>query len=148
MKLSGVVILYIAIVSGVSAFQLRHVRAFSRAVPKLFSVVNIDENAPRDILTMDEWCTACGVQRAEGFQLTMTSDDGLDSDVSVMTTQDLPANSPVLFVPSQMILSSDRAVEELGRVEVAGAPMRQSQQRGGAAAPKGICRSDHIADEF
>jgi len=64
---------------------------------------------------MEEWAAACGVQRADGFQLT--SEDGVD--VSVMTTQDLAAESPVLFVPGEMILSSSRAVQEFGRLEAA-----------------------------
>ena len=82
---------------------------------KLFAVVDIDENAPRDISTMDEWAMACGVQRAEGFQLT--SQDGID--IYAMTTEDLPANSPVLYVPNEMILTSNKAVQEFGRLEEA-----------------------------
>mmetsp|Transcript_42499 Transcript_42499/g.128966 ORF Transcript_42499/g.128966 Transcript_42499/m.128966 type:complete len:178 (+) Transcript_42499:99-632(+) len=99
--------------SGASAFQAVRpsrtpARAFSRT-PKLAAVVNIEETAPRDVGAMDEWATACGVQRAGGIQLT--SEDG--SDFSVMTTQDLPDNSPVLYVPSEMILSSSGIRQEL-----------------------------------
>lgn len=105
-------------VSASGAFQhpsLSSGRTFSRRVPKLTAMVDINEEASRDIATMDEWATACGVQRAEGFQLT--SDDGLD--VSVVTTQDLPAESPVLFVPRDMIFSSRQAQQELGRADAA-----------------------------
>jgi hypothetical protein len=106
-----------AMASGVSAFQSptagQNVRAFSRVAPTLFAVVNIDERAPREIDMFDQWATTCGVQKAEGFQLT--SADGLD--MSVMTTQDLPANTPVVFVPSNMIISSNQAIQEFGRVE-------------------------------
>lgn len=59
---------------------------------------------------MDEWATNFGVQKAEGIQLT--SDDG--ENYYVMTTQNLPAGSPVVFVPSNMILSSFGAAQELG----------------------------------
>jgi hypothetical protein len=119
-----VIVNAMAQVSGVSAFQIQSpVRAFSRAstsVPKLFySVVNIAEDAPRDIEAMDEWASTCEVQRADGFQLTSTSDGIMDIDVSAMTSQDLPANTPVLFVPNNMILSSNQAMQELGRVEAA-----------------------------
>ena len=80
------------------------------------------EDAPREIAAMDEWAATCGVQRADGVELILTECDnygnGIDSqDVSVVTTQDLPAKSPVLCVPSDMILTSDRAVAELGRQE-------------------------------
>ena len=115
MKLLGLLI--VILVSGVWAFQLQSPATGwnGRAFSKLFSVVNIDENAPRDMQSMDEWATMYGIERAPGFQLT--TNDGLDW--SVMTDQDIPANSEVLFVPSQLILSSDRAVQELGRVEAA-----------------------------
>lgn len=81
----------------------------------LSALVDIDYNAPRDIATMEEWTAAYGVQRAEGVELT--SEDGVD--ISVMTTQDLPAESPVLFVPNEMILSSFGAMQEIGRMEAA-----------------------------
>lgn len=77
------------------------------------TLVDIDEKAPRDLPTMDRWAAACGVQRAPGFQLT--SNDGVD--IYAMTTQDIPANSPVLIIPSQMVLSSNRAAQEFGRME-------------------------------
>jgi hypothetical protein len=66
---------------------------------------------------MDEWAASCGVQRADGFQLTVTNENPLD--VGVMTSQDLPAQSPVIFVPNEMILSSRQAFQEIGRVEAA-----------------------------
>lgn len=77
------------------------------------TLVDVDEKAARDVPTMDQWATACGVQRAEGFQLT--SDDGLD--IYAMTTQDIPANSPVLLIPNQMVLSSNQAAQEFGRMQ-------------------------------
>ena len=81
----------------------------------LSAVVDIDYNAPRDIATMEEWTAAYGVQKADGFELT--SDDGVD--IYAMTTQDLAAESPVLFVPAEMILSSSAAMQEIGRVQAA-----------------------------
>lgn len=78
-------------------------------------VVDISESTLRDVGTFDEWATNCGVQRAEGFQLT--SEDGVD--VCAMTAQDLPAESPVLFVPNEMILTGSKAQQELGRFETA-----------------------------
>ena len=72
---------------------------------------------------MDEWATAYGVQRAEGFQLTATNNEDDNNnpplDVGVMTTADLAEGSPVLFVPSQMILSAGQAKQELGPVDAA-----------------------------
>lgn len=74
--------------------------------------ISIDEGTPRDIGSMDEWATMCQVQRVEGFQLSPNDESGLDW--SVYTNQDIAANSPVLFVPSNMILSSTRLRHELG----------------------------------
>jgi len=69
---------------------------------------------------MDEWAYMCGVQRAEGLQF-MSNDvdnpDGFGLDISLMTTEDIPAESPVLFVPNDMILSSNKVVEEFGVLE-------------------------------
>jgi len=99
-------------------FALVEISAFHTTQPPhlrtkviLHYAVNIAENAPRDIQTMQEWATACGVQQAEGFQLTSGDEYGLD--IFAMTTQDLPPNTPVLYVPEQLILSSNKAVEEL-----------------------------------
>jgi len=86
---------------------------------KLYSTVNIAENAPRDVRTMEEWAGSYGVERAEGLQLT--SDDEYGRDIYAMTTQDLPSNSPVIFVPEEMILSSNKAIEELRYDEMEGA---------------------------
>mmetsp|Transcript_49345 Transcript_49345/g.148578 ORF Transcript_49345/g.148578 Transcript_49345/m.148578 type:complete len:476 (-) Transcript_49345:308-1735(-) len=81
------------------------------------AVVNIDEDEARDIVSMNEWATACGVQKSEGFQLTITDEDG--RDVSVMTTKDIPASQPVLFVPNNMILTGGAARQEVGTVKAA-----------------------------
>jgi hypothetical protein len=81
----------------------------------LGAYVDINENCPRDIVSMDEWASACGVQRCDGFQLTSTDESGLD--VGVLTSVDLAAESPVLFIPNEMILSARQAVQEIGRVE-------------------------------
>ena len=79
----------------------------------LAAYVDIGEDAYRDVVSMDEWATACGVQKAGGFQLT--SEGGpLGLDVSVMTTEDMPEGSPVLFVSNEMIFASDQIEQELG----------------------------------
>uniref|UniRef100_A0A7S4JSW4 SET domain-containing protein n=1 Tax=Odontella aurita TaxID=265563 RepID=A0A7S4JSW4_9STRA len=75
----------------------------------VLSALNIQENAPRDVGSMDQWATNYGVQKADGFQLT--SEDGVD--FGVMTTQPLADGSPVLQVPSNMILSSGGCRDEL-----------------------------------
>lgn len=94
-------------------------------------VVDVKEKTPREFGPLEEWAAMCGVQRVDGFQLTPTpintdyanvgSRGGVGNsgllDVSVMTTQDLPANSPVLFVPNTMILSAlQTQQEEFGQI--------------------------------
>lgn len=74
------------------------------------TLINIDEEAPRDIPSMEQWSYEMGAQRTEGF--TLTSDDG-GFDVYAMTTVDLPTGSPVLTIPEHMILSSTKAMAEL-----------------------------------
>lgn len=76
--------------------------------------IDIDEEAQRDIASFEEWASYGGIQRAEGFQLVGEELDG-HLDVSVMTTEDMPAGSPVVNIPNEMILSSTKAMEEFGR---------------------------------
>ena len=114
-------ILFTVSVMAVSAFQNIPMVSFPCGAvaasphPKLFAttatVVDIDEDAVRDIQTMDQWANACGVQRVEGFQLTMDRDG---TDCSVMTTRNLQANQPALMVPNGMILAGGKAREEFG----------------------------------
>mmetsp|Transcript_4330 Transcript_4330/g.5925 ORF Transcript_4330/g.5925 Transcript_4330/m.5925 type:complete len:453 (-) Transcript_4330:157-1515(-) len=78
--------------------------------PTSLSAINIDERATRDVAAMDEWAAFNGVQRVEGFQLT--TQDQLD--YSVMTNEGIAANSPLLYVPEKLILSTAKTKEELG----------------------------------
>ena len=73
-------------------------------------VVDISENTQRDVYTMADWAIQYGVQQAEGFELT--SYDG--SDFFAATQANMPAGSPVLFVPNELIFSSSKAVQEFG----------------------------------
>mmetsp|Transcript_2145 Transcript_2145/g.5688 ORF Transcript_2145/g.5688 Transcript_2145/m.5688 type:complete len:442 (-) Transcript_2145:200-1525(-) len=122
MKLSDLLSCYglLASVTAALAFQpgSRGTGVFSRAPAPthLAAVVDIGEDAPRDTLAMEEWAAACGVQKSEGAQLTM-SEGGMD--IGIATAQDIPAGQPVLFVPSGMILTGGRAREEVGIVEAA-----------------------------
>lgn len=86
----------------------RRSSALDMSLSSSAQLVDISQGTERDIGTMDEWAAAYGVQKAEGFEYT--SDDG--QDVYVMTTQDLPAQSPVLFVPADLILTSSAARQE------------------------------------
>jgi len=107
-----------------SAFQMQPlfpasgtivVPASSSSSTTRLGVVNVHESAPRDVAAFDEWASACGVQRSPGFQLT--SQDGME--YSAVTAEGIPAQSPVLFVPSMMILTSNQAKAEFGRCEAA-----------------------------
>jgi hypothetical protein len=73
-------------------------------------LVNLDETIQRDVNSMVDWATSCGVQKADGFELT--SYDG--SDYQAVTQQNLAAGTPVLFIPSDMVFSSNKAAQEYG----------------------------------
>ena len=81
------------------------------------TTVDIVEDAPRDIFTFDEWARTCGIQQCDGFQLTTTT-GGMD-DVSVTTNKDLAANSPILFVPNDLIWTGSKIRDTLGVLEAA-----------------------------
>jgi len=93
-------------------FAVRSAISETVAGGPLAAFVDIQDSAARDVGAMDEWVTACGVQRAEGIQLT--SEDGLDW--GLMSTQDVAASSSLISVPNNMILSTSRAKEELEQV--------------------------------
>lgn len=120
MKFSLFLLVQVAAVSafvpaGLTTTSTLHEATHASPTTSLSAVVDLDYNAPRDINAFEEWTAACGVQRADGFQLT--SEDGVD--ISVMTTDDMAAESPVVFVPNEMILSSHGAMQEIGRMEAA-----------------------------
>jgi len=73
------------------------------------SYINVAESTPRDLESFQQWATNCGVQQAQGFQLT--TEDGMD--FSVMTTENVPAGQPVLAIPANMILSASGCQQEL-----------------------------------
>ena len=98
--------------------------------------IDIDENAYRDIPALEEWAANCGVQRHQGFQLvpttstmasSSTDDDSSEDylqlvyskDVSVITTEPIPAGTNVLVVPKEMILSAQAIMQEFGIAEAA-----------------------------
>lgn len=97
------------------SYHCRLFSSFAGAYADASNKVDISKKSPRDLATMDQWVANCGAQRAEGLQLMATSADG--TDFGVMTTNDLPANTPVLFVPSSMILSGIQAQQEFGIVQ-------------------------------
>ena len=82
-------------------------------------VVDIRENTPRDISSMQQWAAACGVQTCNGFELIRSGggDDDDHDDISVVTTQNLAVNDPILFVPNQMILSAIQTRNEIGPLD-------------------------------
>lgn len=73
-------------------------------------LVDLSDNAQRDVNTMSQWAEGYGVQKADGFDIT--SYDG--QDYMAVTQQNMPAGSPVLYVPSDMVFSSNKAAQEFG----------------------------------
>ncbi len=99
------------LLGGAAAFSQQQIQTTSpsRTPLSLSAVtVNIDESIPRDVWTMDNYMTNCGVQRAEGVAIYDSSIENQEegTDYSLMTQNDIPAQSPVLCVPANMILSS------------------------------------------
>lgn len=107
MKFSTVAILGL-MASTASAFTSVSKPAFSTALNNL---VDTAEYVDRDVWTFDEWASGCGVQKCEGMQIT--TNDG--SDYFAITEQNLPAGTPIVYVPPEMVLSSNRAQEEFGQ---------------------------------
>lgn len=60
---------------------------------------------------MADWAASYGVQQAEGVQLT--SYDG--KDYFPMAQSDIPAGSPVMYVPSDLTFTSSKSAQEFGQ---------------------------------
>lgn len=84
------------------------VSAFSFQSP---SRVDITENAQRDVYTMSDWAQQYGVQQADGFELTTY--DG--QDFFAATQADVPAGQSIVYVPSELIFSASKSVDEFGQ---------------------------------
>lgn len=78
---------------------------------KLHYSIDIFEDAPRDIASLGEWGASYGIQTSDAFQLVV-GDDGLD--VYAITNQDIPQETPLLCIPNNLILTGNKAREELG----------------------------------
>lgn len=110
-----------AILNGVSAFvpTAMHSKGSASVILHMSdgysSYLSVDEQSPRNIAQFDEWTTTCGVQRSEGLRLFLTNpeDEYNQEDVSITTDVDIPAGSPILGVPANMILSSTNSQVEL-----------------------------------
>ena len=76
---------------------------------------DLSEYANRDINAMHDWAYNYGVQQAEGFSLT--SYDGYD--FFAMAGEDIPAGTCVLYVPSNLYLTSYGSKQEFGQQEEA-----------------------------
>ena len=85
-------------------------------ISKLHSTINVDEETDRDIASMEEWSYSYGIGRAEGIQLTGEVQETGFLDVHVETAQDLAAGTSVLYIPNEVILSSNKAIAEFGQL--------------------------------
>jgi len=99
------------------AFLLATASAFLAHLPssaserRLFSsCIDINEDAPRDVASLGEWAANCGVQTSPSFELA--SEDELG--VFASTNQDVPADSPIVCVPNEVILTGSKARQEFG----------------------------------
>jgi hypothetical protein len=94
--------------------------------------IDISENAPRNVMAFDlMWTSERGVLRCDGFELAEEDREG--RNVYAMTTIDLPAGSPVLFVPEGSILSSSKAAAELRALPGMEAAERRIVDAGGGS---------------
>eukprot|EP00574_Skeletonema_japonicum_P008660 CAMPEP_0201728364 /NCGR_PEP_ID=MMETSP0593-20130828/15621_1 /ASSEMBLY_ACC=CAM_ASM_000672 /TAXON_ID=267983 /ORGANISM="Skeletonema japonicum, Strain CCMP2506" /LENGTH=392 /DNA_ID=CAMNT_0048220437 /DNA_START=324 /DNA_END=1502 /DNA_ORIENTATION=+ len=59
---------------------------------------------------MEAWATENGYQKVDGVELYSEGDD----DWSMMTNTDIPAGTTIMFIPSNLVLSSDAIVKEYG----------------------------------
>jgi len=84
------------------------------SAPRFSSALNLvdpSEWAERDIGTFEQWAASVGVQKCDGFEIT--SYDG--QDYFATTSVPIAQGTPVVYVPPEMVVSSNRAAEEFGQ---------------------------------
>jgi hypothetical protein len=88
---------------------VKSARSFSyQALPR--GLINLSSSQERDVYTMVDWATTYGVQKAEGVGIY--SNDG--KDYFAATESDIPAGSPVICVPSELVITSSKVAQEFG----------------------------------
>mmetsp|Transcript_26622 Transcript_26622/g.56251 ORF Transcript_26622/g.56251 Transcript_26622/m.56251 type:complete len:443 (+) Transcript_26622:135-1463(+) len=102
-------------ITATSAFQARLAshRKFTfctKLDSYLATTIDISESAPRDVTPLYDWAANYGVQTSPGFELT--TEDGLD--VYAITNQNIQADSPIVLVPNELILTGSKARMEFG----------------------------------
>jgi len=68
---------------------------------------------------MRQWAYQCGIQTSDGLDLAGSETDTTRStgiDYSIITNTDLPAGSLLIFVPSEVVLSSIKVGQEFGTI--------------------------------
>eukprot|EP00985_Skeletonema_marinoi_P017012 scaffold9252_cov160-Skeletonema_marinoi.AAC.3 len=77
--------------------------------------ISITENAPRDTITITDWAINYGIGLGDTFQLTAAQqDDAIHDDVYTITSQPIAPSTPILSIPSNVILTGSMARQELG----------------------------------
>ena len=74
--------------------------------------IDITENASRDTTTLTEWAINYGTQISDSFELNSSSNDV--NNVYAMSNQNLGTETPILSVPSDLILTGQKSRQELG----------------------------------
>jgi hypothetical protein len=79
---------------------------FAKRQPTNLYSIDVSESAPRDISSLLEWSSNVGIQ----YDLTLTSSTDADSskeDVLAIATRDLQAGECVLYVPNEVMLTTN-----------------------------------------
>ena len=80
---------------------------FAKRQPTTLYTLDISESAPRDIPSLLEWSSNVGIQ----YDLTLTTSSDNDTkrppDVYAVATRNIPAESCVLYVPNEVILTTN-----------------------------------------
>jgi hypothetical protein len=100
------------LIAATAAFQVRSPPPRSS---RASTISDVAELAPRDVSSLGDWAAVVGIEISDGFVLVASGDDGEDClDVCAATYEDLPAGSPVLFVPAGSMMTGSAARREIG----------------------------------
>lgn len=81
--------------------------------------LNVNELAERNIDTFQSWIDSVGIQKAPG--VILKGSDRYLKNVQMVASQDVAAGSPVLYVPEELIMSSNKAMAAYRNNQMEGA---------------------------
>lgn len=117
---SFLLLLLLSLPTIIYAFSSPYPQTATFATSGASRCIDIQEDAPRDLFTFQQWMSSVGIQAVDGLQLLQTpmneytNLDGQDACLVYTGNQPLRSGTPILQIPVHLCFCSTRLERELG----------------------------------